>query len=370
MKYTSILRAMRAAKKVPMFWGSSGFGKTETVRAYAKNEGMELLTRNAVYLDPLNCWLPRFDEERGVVVDRPHEWVHKVLTTKVPLVLYLDELTRCRSVQIMNMLTELLLDRTFNGHPISEHVQIICATNLYEEDTALVEVPDAVMNRMFHFTFAPDSSESALNMRTALGREVLTQQPAILDIPGIPDFTLKGNPRAVDDIVDLWETKQLSESDLRLCCTVRIGKEKGAVCAATILDIYRKREMVLPSKLTYKEFPRVAKADQGGMGIEVVNLLRITLGKNEGRLDETNGKNKDAYRMVSDYLIQFATAETCRAMQTAGFYFEYGSDELPKEADGSEIINVLDGRRLARGMPVQYYLLAKKKLSDGTVVGG
>jgi hypothetical protein len=342
-----------------MFWGSSGFGKTETIRAYAKDEGMELLTRNAVYLDPLNCWLPRFDEENGYVVDRPHQWVHKVLTAKAPLVLYLDELTRCRSVQIMNMLTELLLDRTFNGHPISEHVQIICATNLYEEDVALVEVPDAVMNRMFHFIFAPDASESALNMRTELGRTVLTQQPNILDVPGIPEFTLKGNPRAVDDIVDLWETTLLSEADLKLCCQMRIGKEKGAVCAATILDITKKREMVLPSKLTYAEFPRVAKADHGGMGIEVVNLLKVTVG------DEKKKPTK-AMRMVADYLIQYATAETCRAMQMARFYYEYNANEIPKEADDSDIVNVLDGRKLIPGMPVQYYLLAKKKLSDGT----
>lgn len=358
MKLTAVFRAHRKAKKVVMLWGSSGWGKTETVRAYCKEEGMDLLLRNAVYLDPLNCWLPKEDHAKGYIVDMPHEWVHRVLTTKTPLVLFLDELTRCRSVQIMNMLTELLLDRTFNGFPISEHVQIICATNLYDEDNALVEVPDAVMNRMTHVTFAPDAAEAATNMRTALAKQVILQQPNILDIPGVPDLKFKGNPRATDDLVDLWETKELSESDLYLCCRGRLGNEKGTVAAATILAISKEKEMKLPTVLSRKEFKKLAKIEAEGMGIEVVNLLRTTV-------ESVKGKGTDKHRMVADYLVQYATPETCRAMQSAKFYYQYPEGEIPVEADGSAVPNLLDGRNLATGMPVVYYLLAKKKLSDG-----
>jgi hypothetical protein len=67
---------------------------------------------------------------------------------------------------------------------------------------------------------------------------------------------------------------------------------------------------------------------------------------------------------VSDYLIQCATPETCRAMQTAKFYFLYPSNVLPCEMDGTAIQNVLNERELKAGMPTQYYLLAKKKLVD------
>ncbi|MEN6636648.1 MAG: AAA family ATPase, partial [Clostridiaceae bacterium] len=109
MKFTTMLRAHRAAKKVLMFWGSSGFGKTATVKAYVKEDGLNLILRNAVYLDPLNCWIPRDDDSGDYIVDKPHKWVHEVLTATKPTVLFLDELTRCRSVQIMNMLTELIL---------------------------------------------------------------------------------------------------------------------------------------------------------------------------------------------------------------------------------------------------------------------
>jgi hypothetical protein len=358
MKHLGLLRAHRLAKKVAMFWGSSGWGKTQTVKQYCREEKLDLVMRNAVYLDPLNSWLPREDKERNVIVDVPHEWVQQVLTTTKPTALFLDELTRCRSVQIMNMLTELILERTFNGHPISEHVQIICATNLYDEDNGLVEIPDAVMNRMTHIIFAPETFEATANMRTALGRQILTQQPAVLRIPGIPELPLDGNPRQIDEIVDLWETEALSEEDLRTVCCGRVGKEKGVVVAATILDIVKKREMALPAALTPADFEKVMRIEAAGMGIEVVNLLRSTLEN-----DKTEEK-KAARRIVSDYLIQCATPETCRAMQTAKFYFLYPASVLPHEMDGSPIKNVLNERELKPGMPTQYYLLAKKKLVD------
>jgi MoxR-like ATPase len=294
----------------------------------------------------------------NVIEDVPHQWVKNVLTAETPTVLFLDELTRCRSVQIMNMLTEFVLERTFNGHPISEHVQLICATNLYDEDNGLVEVPDAVMNRMTHIVFAPEASEAAAHMRTELGKQVLLQQPAVLRVPGIPDLNLDGNPRQVDDIVDLWNTKLLSKDDLHLVARGRVGKEKGPVVAATILDITRQTELALPLKLTYQEFKRVAAAEAGGMGIEVVNLLKATV-------EAAKYKGKSiAEGMVADYLVQHATPETCRAMQAARFYYQYPKEQIPTEPDGADIENVYDGRKLLPGMPVQYYLIAKKKLVD------
>jgi hypothetical protein len=358
MKYTPILCAHREAKKVVMFWGSSGWGKTASVKAYCQDKGLGLVIRNAVYLDPLNSWLPRENTTLQVIEDIPHAWVKDILTASAPLVLFLDELTRCRSVQIMNMLTELVLERTFNGHPISEHVQIICATNLYDEDNGLVEVPDAVMNRMTHIVFAPEASEAAAHMRTELGRQVLLQQPSVLRVPGIPELPLDGNPRQIDDIVDLWNTGLLSKDDLKLVCCGRVGKEKGAVVAATILDIVNKTELALPPALTYKDFPRIAKAEAAGMGIEVVNLLRASI-----EMDKSKGQLK-SHLMVSDYLIQYATPETCRAMQTAKFYYQYPQGVMPKEADDTDIENKYDNRTLKHGMPVQYYLIAKRKLVD------
>lgn len=363
MKYTGIFRAHRAAKKVLMFWGSSGWGKTQTVKQHCREENLELIIKNAVYLDPLNSWLPKEDTKRGVIVDIPHEWVNTVLTTNKPTVLFLDELTRCRSVQIMNMLTELVLERTFNGHPISDHVQIICATNLYDEDNGLVEVPDAVMNRMTHIVFAPATHEATSNMRTELGRQVLTQQPGVLKIPGVPDLNLDGNPRQIDEIAELWETNLLSAHDLSVVCVGRIGKAKGAVVASIILDITRKTETKLPAVLTYESFSKVMKAEESGMGIEVVNLLRATL--------EKTGKAKtNSLRMVSDYLIQCATPETCRALQVARFYYQYPMNVLPVERDGSPLVNQLNNRELKPGMPGQYYLLAKRKLVDTFIEGG
>jgi hypothetical protein len=363
MKYTAILRAHRKAQKVILFWGSSGFGKTSIVKAYCKEVGMKLLLRNAVYLDPLNTWLPMLDESRGVVVDRPHEWVHEVLTTSEPTVLFLDELSRARSVQIMNMMTELVLERTFNGRHISDHVQIVCASNLYEEDNGLVEIPDAVMNRMTHLTVAPDSVESAANMRTELGRLVIMQQPAVLRNPSFPELKLDGNPRQIDEIVDLWMTKELNENELREVARGRIGMEKGTAVAALIIDHDQKNQRKLPTVLKKEFFQQIGDCDRGGMGIEVVSLLRTTL---EMVSEKSGGTKKTAVeKLIAEYLIQQATPETCRAMQSAKFYYEFPEQEMPLMANGKEVTNLLDETVLKPGMPVQYYLLAQLKLTDG-----
>jgi hypothetical protein len=361
-QFDNIFLAHHKTKLPLILWGSSGYGKSSTVKGFCKRHNYRLVDKRTVFIDPLEIQLPVKNETERVVDLWPARWLHELCKSNEPTVLFLDELNRPNSIQTLNMLTQLLLDRELNGIHLPDNVLVVAAGNLDTEDTGVQELPDAVINRLTHLVFAPDEFQIIGNMQSKLAQEALKLNPKIAGKPGLPELKLKNCPRQIDAAVQLWETELLNEEELALVCRGRLGNESGNVLASTLLQIKRQQEFKLPRKVTPEAFEKIAQCEQEGMIIEIVSLFKTELETNEGKRTL-----KKVERHIADYLLQHGSPELARSMQEAKFAFRYDQEEFPLDKDGQSYKDNRPNKDNAEikdtGLPWQLYALKLGKLS-------
>jgi hypothetical protein len=321
--YNKVMVAHFRTKLPIMLWGSSGYGKTSIVRAFAKRHNLDLQILHAQYIDPLALFIPSTHEmkELGYVRYYPSDFLYKIFNAKAKTVLFLDELTRARE-DTLQMLTEMLLDRRIFGHKIPDHVMMIAASNFPDEDTGVKDMPDAVMQRLTHLIHAPEQKESLAHFSNQLAQEALVRAPGILQSPGAQNIygLLRACPRQIDACGMLAEAG-LSGNDLLAVCRGRIGMTAGTDLAFTLERIRAGKEGKIPTELDETTFPKVAHFEESGGLTEVVALLRKA------------AQDPNKCKMVADYLLRHARPETCRSMLQFRFSFVY--NEPPVDRYGS-----------------------------------
>ncbi|MFK7823592.1 MAG: ATP-binding protein [Oligoflexales bacterium] len=323
LNYSKIFLAHYKTQQSLLLWGSSGFGKTSLVKAFADMKDFRLMTVHAQYLDPLALFIPSTQDigDKGFVKFYPSEILHKIFVTKKRTVLFLDELTRANE-ETFNILTELLLDRCVFGYKIPDHVLIIASSNFAEEDHGVRDMPDAVMQRLTHLIHAPSPRESIDNMRSRLAQKLLENESEFIQHPSkypIHDL-LKPCPRQIDACATLAETG-LSGENLMAVCRGRIGIEKGTELAIKIEMYLSGQAKILPEEINEQELSRVYRAEQKGGVLEVVNFLCQQM------------RYVDRIPHIANYLLEYASPEVCRSMQVHGLSFSYRG--VPRRSDGS-----------------------------------
>lgn len=361
-RFDNIFLAHHRTKLPLILWGSSGYGKSSTVKGFCQRQNYRLVDKRTVFIDPLEIQLPVKNETEQVVDLWPARWLHELCKSNEPTVLFLDELNRPNSLQTLNMLTQLLLDRELNGIRLPENVLVIAAGNLDTEDTGVQELPDAVINRLTHLVFAPDEFEIMGNMQSKLAQEALKLNPKIVGKPGLPELKLKNCPRQIDAAVQLWETELLNEEELALVCRGRLGNESGNILASTLIQIKRKEEFKLPRKVLPEVFEKISQCEQEGMIIEIVSLFKSELQAHEGKRTL-----KKLERHISDYLLQYGSPELARSMQEAKFAFRYDQNEFPVDKNNNPFKDMRPDKDECEvkdtGLPWQLYALKLGKLS-------
>lgn len=352
VNHTSILRAHRATKKAVMYHGSSGVGKSSMLEAYAREEGMKVVKVMTCYIDPMAIMVPRIDEKAGHVRYWPADWLHALCNTQEPTVLFLDEFNRAPSPQTMAFLTELLLDRSVAGMKIADCVQIVAAANLSEEDVGVIEVPNAIMNRLTHITLAPDTMEMIANMRTDTAKKALKINSKFVSKPRIPELHLNACPRQIDACCELFDSNLVEGEELAVICRGRLGLEAGNALAGILMSIKQQKKHALPSDVLPKYFNQISRVEAAGNVIEVSGLLQ-----------DASEKDSQA-KHVADYLMRHGSPEICRSvMQSKKLKFIYPKDAPPVDGDGKVFNNKDDGTPMAKGgLPYQIYLMRIGKL--------
>jgi hypothetical protein len=333
VNFSNILQAHFVTKMTAIFHGSSGFGKSSTVYAYAREFGLRVVEKRTCYVDPIEVILPVKTDAEKLVDFWPARWLHE-LTMKdcPPTVLFLDEFNRPASAQTFSMFTELLLDRSINGIKISENVLILGACNLDSEDTGVVEIPDAVMKRVTNLAFVPEDMDIIQNMRSKLATQALKLNPKIMAKPGIPTFRLNGNPRQVDAVCALWETGLINEEELGVVARGRVGQEIGALLAGTLIAIKREDKFKLPRNCIPENYEQIAECEESGMALEVITMLK------------DNTEKRENHRFIADYLLRYATPEVCRAMKESNFDYSYPKTEFAVDSKGNPFLEARAGR--------------------------
>lgn len=323
MDYENILEAHRLTKTVPYLMGSSGYGKTTIYKKYAEKHGMELLIVSIATLDPFTIIIPKPDPETGIVKSYPFHWLARAMgaTKDKPLLLLLDEFNRCRDQSVMNLMTELLLERKIDTHHISDHTFIAATGNLDTEDVGVIPINDAVQQRLTHLLNIPRLEEIITHLDDPLAKEVALQNSSLLALPS-GDFPSEPKANARQFCTGAKIIRVAHEQGIKLgkqeklaIMAGRIGLEKAEgflVLAEDILNRKKDRER-LPRKITRDVWDVYSKWEKSGKKLEVsVTLL------------EPHQDPKE----VADFLLFCATPETCRQMYDNGFKYKY--EEIPK----------------------------------------
>lgn len=274
--YLNIFRAHRLTTHPILLWGSSGYGKTSMITSYARNEGMKLLTVRSSYVDPLSMFIPQREklDENGAFTNVFADWIQEIRFTNQPTVLFLDEFTRPASAQTYPLFMELACERKFMGHPISDKVQIIAATNFSEEDGGTTDLPEAAWLRFTHLTHAPDVGEITANMRSELMRKALIHNPRIARVPGTFTFDrLKFCSRQADVVADMYEKDLLSDDEMLTVAVGLMGMADGAGVAAALKQVKNETKSPFPKDVNNNTFSKFMQLEAEGKTNEVVLYL-------------------------------------------------------------------------------------------------
>lgn len=325
--YFNIFEAHRVAKKALMLHGSSGYGKSSTIYAYAKKAGLHVIEKRTCYIDPMDIKIPKLVEEDKVVDFWPARWLKQLCGAQCePTILFLDEFSRPASAQTFAMFTELLLDRAIDGVKLNPNVMILGATNIESEDIGVVPIPDAVLKRLTNIVFAPTELEITLNMRSEMAKKLLLHTPSVLSKPGIAEFNLNGCPRQIDDVCELWETELLTEDDLHIVAKGRLGLERGSSAASSIISLSRNLEQRLPPACLPEHFGKLIEYQNQGGVIEIGGFLK------------SEALDTDKIRHVCDFLLQHGSKELVRMVKddkSCGVtHYTYAKDQPPLTAEG------------------------------------
>ncbi len=263
--YADVIRAHHAAKLAVLLSGSSGFGKTQTVLAAAKELGFQCVDVRMSYRDPLSLFLPIIESQKNgtKVMDYVlSDFLNCLFTASVPTVIFLDEVTNPSSPEVFNVLKELLGERTILGKHISDEVVFVAASNFTEEDVGVRELPDSLVKRLTNLVFAPTPSAIVQHL-PILTKEFFgnVERQNLLRKPYIPSETAIQDavPRQLSACEQLF-TAGLRGDALRACLVGRVGSSVGIPLADFFMESLHRKEgkglmsggkvYNLPAKLT------------------------------------------------------------------------------------------------------------------------
>lgn len=281
--FPAIIRAHHVTKQALCLWGSSGYGKTSTVRAAAKELGFDIVDMRLSYRDPLSLFLPVVTE--GVIEYIFSDILNVMFHAKKPTIVFLDEITNPSSPEIYNVLKELLNERTILGKPVSDNVVFVAASNWAEEDTGVKELPDSLMKRMTHIAFAPDKISMTQRMQPHAAKFFSGGTASnLLNNGHIEDFKLTPCPRQIDACEQLAVVGGLRGAALRQVFIGRIGPEAGVVFATYIEEALSGSDnkplseaasllATLPPTMTKADVPTLVKLEEMGHVSEILGYI-------------------------------------------------------------------------------------------------
>lgn len=139
-----------------MLVGKHGIGKSEILTKFYTGSGKKVVP---LFLGQMSdpgdiIGLPNKDEETGHTTFMPPYWFP---TDGQPIVLFLDELNRARP-EILQVVQDLVLNKTLAGRRLPEGSVIISAVNAGEEYT-LTDIDPALLSRFNVYRFSPTVTE-------------------------------------------------------------------------------------------------------------------------------------------------------------------------------------------------------------------
>ena len=200
LKTAADLVAAIGSKRTVMMRGQPGIGKSSMLHMLAQR----LPDYRPVYIDCANIdlgdiALPMIDHERGTSSFAPNERFGVSRSSQQPVLMMLDELTKCASPAVLNMLLPVVLERRLGDIPLPEG-SIVFATGNLESDNVGDRLPAHAYNRMVVVDVANPTPEEWLQWASVHGvHEIVAsfarQTPSVFDrYDMLDEEDAKGNP--------------------------------------------------------------------------------------------------------------------------------------------------------------------------------
>ncbi len=145
--------------KMPLcIWGKHGIGKTEIVRAFARQKGYRLAYLAPAQVEEMGDMLgmPSISPE-GVTVFHPPDWAPAV---PGPGILLIDDVNRADD-RILRGIMQLLQDHALMSWALPPHWHIVLTANPDDGNYSVTPLDDAMISRMLHITLHFDMREWA-----------------------------------------------------------------------------------------------------------------------------------------------------------------------------------------------------------------
>lgn len=201
----TVLPLMAKAEIVPLFFGESGVGKTESIRQWANENGYRFINIRLGQMSDAGdlTGLPEFVEVDGVKMTafmQPNFFPKK----GEKAVVFFDELNRChpdiiqavfQAVEREGGIGEYKFDFSIDEETGLPNTIRAAASNPPTDDYTVQDITDkAFMNRFCHIKFEPTTKE-ALEYFKTIGvapeiRDFLVDQPNMMEVQG-EDYTLE-----------------------------------------------------------------------------------------------------------------------------------------------------------------------------------
>lgn len=148
-------------KLVPLITGQPGVGKSDVIRAIAKEFNLEVIDVRLAQCDPTDLLgLPQKKGDK--VTYAPFDTFplegDELPEGKAGWLLFLDEI-RNADVQVQNAAYKLVLDRMVGHHHLHDKCLIVAAGNREEDATFVTPMPAALKSRMVHLNVRLDFDE-------------------------------------------------------------------------------------------------------------------------------------------------------------------------------------------------------------------
>jgi len=163
-----VLKALKGKSHKSLFFqGERGIGKTQLIKDFCKNNGLELFILNLSCIESSDfTGIPHIVENKTIYA------MPEFFTMKKGI-LFLDEINRVNDNDVKTGLLSLLQDRGINGHKLSNDVLIVTAGNTNNEDYDVNEFDKALTDRLINVPFKRSFKDFLEYLENTKGRSSL-----------------------------------------------------------------------------------------------------------------------------------------------------------------------------------------------------
>jgi len=255
----AVLPSIIRSRVSTLLWGWHGVGKSQIVRKVVEsmygerntpeNGGEKTLIDLRLGQMEIGdlTGIPRNIEKDGItrtVWGLPDWWPSH---PKSKGVLFVDEINRAASPDVLQASFQLVLDHRLHTHMLPKGWTVIAAANPDDNDYQVLRLDPALMDRFLHLSFSPTKTDwnkwAQDNITERTLREFAMSIPDVLGIKSAPDIPVTSSPRSIELLNRIYAQMTDAERD-KYMFTIASGLIGGA--NAIILKKYLSDKMDKP----------------------------------------------------------------------------------------------------------------------------